>query len=75
MRRQTPVPAGSRIRVPTLLLWGARDRFLDQDVARPSINLCADGRLELFEDATHWVHLGMVDAVNRSILQFLKEKQ
>lgn len=44
-----------RITVPTLLIWGVRDRFLKRDMAQPSIDLCDNGRLIFFENATHWV--------------------
>ncbi|MBZ0298971.1 MAG: alpha/beta hydrolase [Anaerolineae bacterium] len=48
-------PADSRVHVPTLMLWGAQDTALSVEMAQPSIDLCDDGRLVLFEDATHWV--------------------
>lgn len=44
-----------RITVPTLLIWGARDRFLKREMAQPSIDLCDNGRVVFFENATHWV--------------------
>lgn len=44
-----------RITVPTLLIWGVRDRFLKRDMAQPSIDLCNNGQLVFFETATHWV--------------------
>lgn len=62
-----------RISVPTLLLWGARDRFLDRAMAQPSIELCEDGRLVMLEEATHWVHLEDPGKVNRAILDFFQE--
>jgi epoxide hydrolase 4 len=66
-------PAGTprpRITVPTLVLWGARDAFLSRDMARPSVELCDDGRLVVFEDATHWVHHEEPDHVAESIAAF-----
>ncbi len=62
-------PAGPRVRVPTLLLWGTRDRFLGQEMARPSIELCDDGRLELV-DATHWVQHEEPELVQRRLAEF-----
>lgn len=44
-----------RIAVPTLLIWGVRDQFLKQDMAQLSIDLCDNGRVVFFENATHWV--------------------
>lgn len=66
-RRHASVP---RVRVPTLLLWGARDAALGFELARPSIEQCDDGRLEVFDDATHWVHHEESAAVNRAIVSF-----
>ncbi|MGH7492363.1 MAG: alpha/beta fold hydrolase [bacterium] len=62
-----------RITVPTLLIWGARDRFLDRKMAALSIGFCDHGRLALIETATHWVQHEEPDRVNRLLLDFLKE--
>jgi len=72
---QRPLPAlkNPRISIPTLLIWGAKDRFLGQDMAQPSIDLCDKGRLVFFEEATHWVHHEEPDQVNRLLIEFLKK--
>jgi pimeloyl-ACP methyl ester carboxylesterase len=62
-----------RIRVPTLLIWGAQDRFLGREMAQPSIDLCDDGRLALIEDATHWVHHEKAEQVNGLLASFLRD--
>jgi epoxide hydrolase 4 len=49
-------PRAERVRVPTLLIWGARDVSLGRELAQPSIERCALGRLQLLETATHWLH-------------------
>ncbi|HEV3343297.1 MAG TPA: alpha/beta hydrolase [Pirellulales bacterium] len=67
-RRQA---VGSRIHVPTLLIWGARDAFIGRETAQPSIDLCQNGRLEFIENATHWVQHEEASRVNELILQFL----
>jgi pimeloyl-ACP methyl ester carboxylesterase len=43
-----------RVTVPTLLIWGVRDRFLKRDMAQASIDLCDNGRV-VFLPTTHWV--------------------
>jgi pimeloyl-ACP methyl ester carboxylesterase len=60
-----------RVSAPTLLLWGARDRFLGREMAEPSAALCDDGRLEIFEGATHWLQHDEADAVNDRLVRFL----
>lgn len=67
--RRLPSP---RITVPTLILWGKRDFALGWEMAQKSIELCDDGRLIFFEDATHWVQHEEAQAVNQHILAFLK---
>jgi len=57
-----------RIAVPTLLIWGVRDRFLKRDMAQPSIDLCDNGRLLFFETATHWVQHEEAERVNTLIM-------
>lgn len=61
------------IKPPTLLIWGAGDRFLGRALAQPSIDSCEDGRLVHVEEATHWVHLERPEFVNEQLLGFLSE--
>jgi len=71
LRSQSQAAAPLRIPVPTLLLWGAQDRFLGREMAQPSIDLCDEGRLEFFEDATHWLQHEEPEAVNQRLIEFL----
>ena len=57
-----------RIQVPTLMIWGKQDPHLMWQMAPESIDLCDDGRLEILEDATHWVHQDMPEKVNRLLI-------
>ncbi|MBT3188487.1 MAG: alpha/beta hydrolase [Anaerolineae bacterium] len=66
-------PASSRITVPTLLIWGAKDKFLGREMAQSSIELCNDGRLVFIEEATHWVQHEEAERVNELIGTFLNE--
>lgn len=59
------------LKTPTLMLWGERDVALTKDMAQPSIDLCANGRLIFFPNATHWVQHDEAEAVNRHIIDFL----
>jgi pimeloyl-ACP methyl ester carboxylesterase len=62
-----------RVHVPTLVLWGARDKFIRRKYAERSLALCDDGRLELFEDATHWLQHEEAASVNERLIQFLSQ--
>lgn len=65
-------PKTSRIRVPTLIIWGAQDKFLGRELAQPSIETCDNGRLQFIEAASHWVHHEEPEQVNRLIDTFLQ---
>jgi pimeloyl-ACP methyl ester carboxylesterase len=71
-RKPSPPPPTPRISVPTLLIWGSRDAYLVREMAQPSIDLCDDGRLVFFENATHWVQHEEPAGVNRLIDDFLR---
>lgn len=70
LRARPQPPASPRVRVPTLLLWGAKDRFLGRELAQPSIDLCDHGRLEFFEEASHWIQHEEAERVNRELIGF-----
>jgi pimeloyl-ACP methyl ester carboxylesterase len=63
-------PKDPRVRVPTLLLWGTRDRYLSSAMAQPSLDLCDQGRLVLLEEATHWLHHEEPERVNVLLADF-----
>ncbi|HEX6385348.1 MAG TPA: alpha/beta hydrolase [Anaerolineae bacterium] len=61
-----------RITVPTLLIWGEREVAFSGELAGLSIELCDDGRLVRFEQATHWVQHEEPDRVNRLLQDFIR---
>jgi pimeloyl-ACP methyl ester carboxylesterase len=75
MRLPPRRPASRPVTVPTLLLWGANDAFLGREMARASIEQCQQGRLVMFEDATHWVHHEHPGRVNALLETFLRGGQ
>jgi epoxide hydrolase 4 len=66
------MPANRRVSVPTLIIWGAQDKFLMPEMAQASAALCDDSRLVLVEEATHWIHHEEPALVNSLIDRFLK---
>jgi pimeloyl-ACP methyl ester carboxylesterase len=66
-----PTPKLPRITVPTLMLWGKQDIALSYEMAEASIDLCDDGTLIFFEDATHWVQHDEAEKVTEHLLKFL----
>jgi pimeloyl-ACP methyl ester carboxylesterase len=72
-RYRTRMPKDPRVKVPTLMLWGMKDVALTHRMARPSMDYCDDGKLILFEDATHWVQHEEEEQVNRLLIDFIKK--
>jgi pimeloyl-ACP methyl ester carboxylesterase len=68
--RERPQPRTERVRVPTRVLWGAGDQFLEREMARESIEFCDDASLRYFEDATHWVQHEEAGAVAEELIGF-----
>lgn len=62
--------ASRRVRPPVLILWGKKDIALSHEMAQPSLELCEDGRLVFFENATHWVQHDEAQAVTQHLLEF-----
>lgn len=74
MRYQPQMINDSRIKVPTLMMWGMKDVALSHRLARPSMDYVEEGNLILFPDATHWVQHDAAEEVNHYLLDFLFDK-
>ena len=73
MKVKATRPEDPRIKVPTLMLWGALDSALGAEMAQPSIDLCDRGTLVMLNEATHWVQHDASAQVNALLLEFLTE--
>ncbi|MER2599731.1 MAG: alpha/beta hydrolase [Caldilineales bacterium] len=73
LRGQGKLASLGRIRVPTLMIWGAQDIALGRELAQPSIELCDTGRLVFLEEAGHFVQHEEPEQVNTLLLDFLTE--
>lgn len=67
---QTPEPGS--IQVPTLMLWGEQDIALGIELVQPSLDLCANGRVIFFPNATHWLQHDEAEAVNKHLVEFFQ---
>jgi pimeloyl-ACP methyl ester carboxylesterase len=66
-------PSSSRqvqIMPETLILWGEQDKFLGKELAEKSLEVCRDGRLIFYPNATHWLQIDEADAVNQELESF-----
>jgi pimeloyl-ACP methyl ester carboxylesterase len=59
-----------RIRVPTLVLWGASDRIVSPDYGRAYAKLIAGAQFELIEQAGHYPHIERPDLFTQRIVDF-----
>ena len=71
--RRPKMPTDPRIHVPTLILWGVQDIALTREMAQKSVDLCDNGRLVFFEEATHWVQHDEPQQVNALLADFFRE--
>jgi pimeloyl-ACP methyl ester carboxylesterase len=72
LRRPPARPESSRVTVPTLLVWGVKDRFLGRELAQPSLDLCDQGQLVFLDDATHWVQHEAPERVTGLLREFFR---
>ena len=63
-------PEASRVKVPALLIWGKHDQFVCETMATESLQYCDDGRLEMFDGATHWIQHEEPARVNNLLSKF-----
>jgi pimeloyl-ACP methyl ester carboxylesterase len=60
-----------KVKAPTLLIWGEKDKFLLKNTIDGIENFVPDITIKLFPDASHWVHRDEPEAVNKALKEFL----
>jgi pimeloyl-ACP methyl ester carboxylesterase len=60
-----------RIKIPTLVLWGASDGIALPDYGRAYSRLISGAQFELIEDAGHYPHIERPDLFTRKIVEFV----
>ncbi|HEY1066198.1 MAG TPA: alpha/beta hydrolase [Pirellulales bacterium] len=70
--RRAPTSLSVRVTVPTLIVWGKRDKALEFGSAIESEKLADDVRLVEFAEAGHWVQHEETARVNAEMLTFLR---
>lgn len=64
-----------RIRVPTRILWGEQDTFVEKELAEQSAALCDDVELTFFANAGHFVQHEEASAISNYLLRFFQRHQ
>ena len=67
-----PTPSVGLIKVPTLILWGEQDIALGKELAEMSVDVCLNGRLHFFPNASHWVQHDEAEAINQHLIDFFE---
>jgi pimeloyl-ACP methyl ester carboxylesterase len=62
-----------RIRIPTLVLWGASDRILSETYGRAYCAAIAGARFQMIEHAGHFPHLEQPEIFSDRIFAFVEE--
>jgi pimeloyl-ACP methyl ester carboxylesterase len=73
LRKMGRSAGASKIQVPTLVLWGKQDPHISYEMAALSLEMCEEGRLVTFEDATHWVLHDEPKETSKYIVQHFSE--
>jgi len=59
-----------RVRPPTQILWGMKDKALSYPLAEASLGLCDQGSLIRFPAASHWLQHDEAEAVSAALIDF-----
>ncbi len=72
--RDMPEPKSLTVktRMPTRILWGAKDAFLLREMAAESLKYCDRGELFEFPETTHWIQHEEPARVNQLLIEFFK---
>jgi pimeloyl-ACP methyl ester carboxylesterase len=67
--RRGTAPAPRVIDLPTLVLWGEADRFLEPSLAEPPPDYVPNARVVRLPGATHWAQIDAAERVAAGILE------
>lgn len=67
------VAGDGTVRVPTRIVWGLRDTFLESRLARLSTRHCTDASVVEIPDAGHWLLHEEPDLTSRQMIEFFHE--
>ncbi len=75
MQYGRPVVPKSKVKMPTLMIWGTNDGALEKKMADLSGNYVEDFTLHYIEGASHWVQQEEPQQVNAYMREFLENKK
>lgn len=69
--RHPRLPSRALVTAPTLLVWGRHDPALGIELVEPSARRCLQARVEILEEAGHFVQHDAAERVNALLAEFL----
>jgi pimeloyl-ACP methyl ester carboxylesterase len=73
-QREVLVDRLPSLKIPTLVVWGERDRVLPQSQARDAVTCLRDGSLSLIPDCGHMPHVECPDRFLGALEGFLLKR-
>jgi pimeloyl-ACP methyl ester carboxylesterase len=71
--RRSEATLNRRIEIPTLIIWGTSDPFLDERLAQASSSMCSSCRVLRLPQVMHNPQREAASAVNMQLVSFLTE--
>ena len=71
-RKKTETPSKKTVQVPTLVIWGDDDFFLEKEMADAHSSLVDDITVRHIPNCSHWVQQDAPDLVNQYIKEFIE---
>jgi len=62
----------SQIEIPTHIVWGDQDKYLETGLAELSLDQCTNGKLTIFEETSHWLMSDEADDVSELLIKHFK---
>lgn len=72
--KQTKYERAAKLKVPTLVVWGEPDKFLETNLANEATKYVENVTVKIIGDSSHFVILDRPQEVNAAFREFLKEK-
>lgn len=64
---------GDHVTVPTCVIWGERDAYLEKGTTDTLHNYVDDIKIHFLPEVSHWVQMHAPDEVNKIMLEFLAD--
>lgn len=74
-RYDFPAVPPSKIQIPTLMVWGTNDGYLEKKMADMSDDFFENFTLRYVQGASHWVQQEEPQQVNAFMREFLENKK